>query len=105
MWQSPTSCAIPEPRARYTGETQLPLIIQNSHRYFFYVAFLIASITTYDAIIAFHSPSGFGFGLGNIILVVNVLLLWSYTGGCHSCRHLIGGRLKHFSKHPVRYWL
>jgi hypothetical protein len=55
--------------------------------------------------VAFRSPSGFGLGLGNIILVVNVLLLWSYTGGCHSCRHLIGGRLKHFSKHPVRYWL
>ncbi len=95
VWQSPTSCAVPEPRARYTGETRLPLIIQNSHRYLFYIAFLIA----------FHSPPGFGFGLGNIILVVNVLLLWSYAGGCHSCRHLIGGRLKHFSKHPVRYWL
>ena len=105
VWQSPTSCAVPEPRARYTGETRLPLIVQNSHRYFFYIAFLIASINTYDAIVAFRSPSGFGFGLGNIILVVNVLLLWSYTGGCHSCRHLIGGRLKHFSKHPVRYWL
>ena len=23
---------------------------------------------------------------------------------CHSCRHITGGRLKHFSKHPVRYW-
>jgi hypothetical protein len=105
VWQSPTSCAVPEPRARYTGETRLPLIIQNSHRYLFYIAFLIASINTYDAIIAFHSPPGFGFGLGNIILVVNVLLLWSYTGCCHSCRHLIGGRLKHFAKHPIRYWL
>ena len=26
-------------------------------------------INTYDAIVAFHSPSGFGFGLGNVILV------------------------------------
>lgn len=105
VWVSPVSCAVPEPRARYTGETRLPLIFQNSHRYFFYVAFIIASINSYDAIVAFHSPSGFGFGLGNIILVGNVLLLWAYTGGCHSCRHLIGGRLKHFSRHPVRYWL
>jgi hypothetical protein len=24
---------------------------------------------------------------------------------CHSCRSLIGGRLNHFSKHPVRYKL
>ena len=22
---------------------------------------------------------------------------------CHSCRHVVGGRLRHFSKHPVRY--
>jgi hypothetical protein len=22
---------------------------------------------------------------------------------CHSCRNIIGGRLNHFSKHPVRY--
>ena len=62
-------------------------------------------INTYDAILAFHSPSGFGFGLGNVILVVNVILLWVYTLSCHSCRHITGGRLKHFSKHPVRYWI
>jgi hypothetical protein len=43
--------------------------------------------------------------LGNVILLVNVLLLWAYTLGCHSCRHATGGRLKHFSGHPVRYWM
>ena len=32
-------------------------------------------------------------------------MLWVYTVSCHSCRHIVGGRLKHFSKHPVRYWL
>ena len=51
------------------------------------------------------APTAFGFGLGNIILLVNVVLLWAYTLSCHSCRHIIGGRLKHFSKHPVRYRL
>ncbi|MGH3417827.1 MAG: hypothetical protein ACRDSS_15250, partial [Actinocrinis sp.] len=30
-------------------------------------------------------------------------LLWLYTASCHSCRHIMGGRLKNFSKHPVRY--
>jgi hypothetical protein len=105
VWQSPTGCAVPEPRAHYTGETRFPLIIQNSHRYFFYFACVVALINTYDAITAFHSPSGFGFGLGNVILVVNVILLWAYTVSCHSCRHVTGGRLKHFSKHPVRYWI
>jgi len=105
FWQSPVACAVPEPRGKYTGETRFPLIIQNAHRYFWMIAVLISLINTYDAILAFHSPSGFGFGLGNIILVGNVILLWSYTMGCHSCRHITLGRINHFSKHPVRYWL
>jgi hypothetical protein len=105
VWQSPTSCAVAEPHAKYTGETRLPLIIQNSHRYFFYIAGIISLINTYDAIVAFQSPTGFGFGLGNIVLLGNVTMLWVYTVSCHSCRHVTGGRLKHFSKHPVRYWI
>jgi hypothetical protein len=105
VWQAPTACAVAEPHATYTGETRFPLIVQNTHRYFFYIAGIISLINTYDAIIAFQSPSGFGFGLGNIILVVNVILLWTYTLSCRSCRHVVGGRLKHFSKHPVRYWM
>ena len=105
FWQSPVACGVPEPRGKYTGETRFPLIVQNAHRYFWFVAVLISLINTWDAIRAFHSPTGFGFGLGNIILVVNVVLLWSYTMGCHSCRHITLGRINHFSKHPVRYWL
>jgi hypothetical protein len=105
VWQSPPGCAVAEPHSTYSGETRLPLIIQNSHRYFFYFAVVVSLINTYDAINAFHSPSGFGFGLGNVILVTNVILLWVYTLSCHSCRHITGGRLKHFSKHPIRYWL
>ena len=42
-------------------------------------------------------------GLGTVILLINVALIWAYTLSCHSCRHIIGGRLKHFSAHPVRY--
>jgi hypothetical protein len=105
VWQSPPGCAVAEPHSRYTGETGVPLLFQNSHRYFFYVAAIVSVINTYDAIMAFHSPSGFGFGLGNIILLINVIMLWVYTISCHSCRHIVGGRLKHFSRHPVRYWM
>ena len=105
FWLSPPACAVPEPHGKYTGETRFPLLMQNAHRYFFYMAVLISRINTYDAIKAFHSPTGFGFGLGNIILVVNVMLIWAYTLGCHSCRHITAGRINHFSKHPVRYWL
>jgi hypothetical protein len=106
FWLSPPACAVAEPHARYTGERRFPLVIQNSHRYFFYLAVLISVINTWDAIDAFHGKDGgFGIGLGTVIMVVNVLLLWAYTASCHSCRSIMGGRLNHFSKHPVRYWL
>jgi hypothetical protein len=106
FWQSPPACAVAEPHKKYTGETRFPLIIQNFHRYFFYAAVLISAINTYDAIEAFHGKGGgFGFGLGNIILVGNVICLWAYTLSCHSCRNITAGRLNHFSRHPVRYRL
>ncbi|HET7305081.1 MAG TPA: hypothetical protein VFJ12_11110 [Segeticoccus sp.] len=102
---SPPACAVAEPHRTYTGETRFPLILQNFHRWFFYAAVIISAINTYDVIVAFHGTGGgFGFGLGNLVLVGNVVLLWCYTLGCHSCRNAVGGRLRHFSKHPVRYW-
>jgi hypothetical protein len=102
-WGSPPACAVPDFHKTYGGESRLPLILQNSHRYFFYAAVLLSIVNTVDAILAFHSPGGFGIGLGTIILVINVVLLWAYTISCHSCRHIVGGRLRHFSKHPLRY--
>ena len=39
------------------------------------------------------------------VILANLILLWAYTLSCHSCRHITGGRLKNFSKHPVRYWI
>ena len=105
FWRSPAACAVREPHAAYTGETRFPLIGQNIHRYFFYMALLIAILLSYDVTQAFRGPHGnFGFGLGSLILLANAILLWCYTLGCHSCRHITGGRLKNFSKHPVRYW-
>src|ERR1700677_3855983 len=80
--------------------------MQNLHRYFFYMAIVISVLNTYDLTQAFRGPDGsFGFGLGTLIMGVNVVLLWAYTLSCHSCRHITGGRLKNFSKHPVRYWV
>ena len=106
FWLSPPACVVAEPHVRYTGETRFPLILQNSHRYFFFAALIVSLINTYDVIRAFHGKDGgFGIGLGTLIMLVNVLFLWAYTLSCHSCRHLIGGRLRHFSKHPVRYRL
>ena len=48
---------------------------------------------------------GIHMGLGTVLMLANVVLIWLYTLSCHSCRHIVGGRLRHFSKHPVRYKL
>jgi hypothetical protein len=106
FWASPSACAVREPHQKYTGETRFPLIGQNLHRYFWVVAVFISVVNTWDAINAFHGKDGgFGVGLGTLILFANMILLWGYTLSCHSCRHVMGGRLKNFSKHPVRYWV
>ena len=106
FWRAPTACAVREPHAEYTGETRVPLIVQNLHRYFFYMAVIVGILLTYDVTQAFRGPHGnFGFGLGSLIMLANVILLWCYALGCHSCRHITGGRLKNFSSHPVRYWM
>lgn len=102
--QSPTACAVREPAKRYRGETRFPFNLMNSHRYFFYLASILLLINTYDAILAFFPKSGgFGVGLGSLIMLANILLLWGYTVSCHACRHVFGGRLKHFSRNPIRY--
>src|SRR6476620_550813 len=109
FWLSPPACAVAEPHQAYSGETRFPLIINNIHRYFWYAAIVVALILTYDTVLAFGpmegESAGIHMGLGTVILVANVVLIWLYTLSCHSCRHSVGGRLRHFSKHPVRYKL
>lgn len=105
FWASPPACAVAEPHRTYSGETRFPLILQNIHRYFWYIALVFAGVLSYDVVIAFRDHAGgWGhMGLGTLILLVNAILIWLYTLSCHSCRHVMGGRLKHFSRHPIRY--
>jgi hypothetical protein len=105
FWLSPPACAVAEPHRRYTGETRFPLIVQNVHRYFWYAAMVFGVILTYDAILGFRNAEGeWGhMGLGTAFLLINAGLIWLYTLSCHSCRHIMGGKLRHFSKHPIRY--
>ena len=107
FWMSPPACAVAEPHSTYTGETRAPLILQNGHRWFFYAGLIFNIILTYDAIIAFKNPEGrWGhMSVGTLVLIANATLLWLYSASCHTCRHTVGGRLKHFSKHPIRYKL
>ena len=107
FWADPPSCAVGEPRSSYLGERYFPLILQNVHRYFLYVALLFLVFLSHDVWKAlwFADASGvthFGSGLGTLVLATNVVLLASYTFGCHSLRHVVGGFLDQLSRHPVR---
>ncbi|MFN0139185.1 MAG: succinate dehydrogenase [Pyrinomonadaceae bacterium] len=102
FWADPVACAVGEPRSGYRGENWFPLILQNLHRYFLYVALLFILILAYDAILATQFKDGFGIGVGTLVLTINVILLGSYTLGCHSLRHLVGGGCDVMSDKPVR---
>ena len=104
FWADPPNCAVGEPRKGYIGESNWPLKIMNIHRFFFYLAALFIVMLTIDAIMAFRFKVGdhheFGIGIGTIVLCANAFLLGGYTFGCHSCRHLIGGRADCISTEP-----
>jgi hypothetical protein len=103
----PPGCAVGEPKNRkYRGETRFPFILQNVHRYFFYIAVLFVVLLWYDAIRAFDFGGHFGIGVGTLVMLANIILLTTYTFSCHSLRHLAGGNLDCFSCAafgPARY--
>jgi len=102
---SPPACAVPDARRSYSGETVFPFILQNIHRYFFWLATIVLVFLWWDVLLAFKFPEGFGIGLGTLILLGNVSLLSLYSLSCHSCRYLCGGYLDSFARAPVRYRL
>jgi hypothetical protein len=92
---SPPACAVVPlfKRSRpYRGETWW-LLFQNLHRFALYFALLFLPILGADAVQAFIHNGRVGIGVGSLVLTINVLLLGGYTLGCHSFRHLIGGRV------------
>lgn len=107
FWADPANCAVGEPRKSYLGERFFPLILQNVHRFFLYLAVLFLFVLLYDVWKAmwFTDAAGvttFGIGVGTIILALNLVLLSCYTLGCHSLRHLVGGVLDRISERPAR---
>jgi hypothetical protein len=78
------------------------------HRYFLYLAFVFLVLLTLDVWRAlwFSNPQTghveFGIGVGTLVLAVNLVLLGCYTFGCHSFRHLVGGRVDEISKARAR---
>jgi hypothetical protein len=108
FWADPVACTVGEPRKRYLGERSFPLIMQNIHRYFLYVALVFLVILTTDVWKAlwFTDPAtgarSFGIGVGTLVLAANVVLLGCYTLGCHSMRHIVGGYLDRLAGRPIR---
>jgi hypothetical protein len=107
FWADPIACAVGEPRNNYRGERKFPLILQNVHRFFLYLALLFLVFLAHDAYEAlwFTDAAGstsFGIGVGTIVLTANVIFLGLYTLGCHSLRHLVGGAWDILSNKPVR---
>ena len=108
FWADPPACAVGEPRARYRGEASFPLVLQNVHRYFLYLALLLLVFLSHDVWLAlwFTDPgtgaTRFGVGVGTLVLALNVVLLSGYALGCHSLRHLVGGGRDRLSETPVR---
>src|SRR6184192_2614035 len=49
FWADPPACTVGEPRKKYLGEKSFPLIMQNIHRYFLYVAILFVGFLAWDA--------------------------------------------------------
>jgi hypothetical protein len=95
---SPAACAVRPPRdGRYRGESALPYILNNAHRYFLLLATIVLGFLWYDAIRAFFFDGEFGVGLGSLVLLANATLLSLFTFGCNSVRHLVGGRLDCFT--------
>jgi len=105
LFWSPPACAVPDARARYGGETRFPFVLQNMHRYTWYLAAALLAVNAYDAILAYRFPTGIGVGLGSVLMTADVVFLGLYVFSCHSCRYLCGGYLDRFKDAPVRYRL
>ena len=108
FWGDPPNCAVGEPRNSYWGERWFPLVLMNVHRYFMYIALIFIGILSYDAVLSyiFTTAEGghrFGIGVGSLIITGNVVFLAMYTFGCHSLRHVIGGRKDCLSDSPAQY--
>lgn len=118
-FMDPPGCAVGDHKGhKYGGEKVFPWVLQNAHRWFLYLAIFVVAVLWYDAFISMWiTPeaatavnaaypdakvvSGFHFGLGTAVLLINAFLLSGYTFGCHAARHLAGGNVDCWSATPL----
>ena len=95
---SPPACAVGSVTgASYKGERRGLFWLMNFHRFFAYVAIVFIVLLWWDALKAFAWHGQFHLGVGNLVMLVNVLLLSAFTFGCNSLRHIVGGGSDCFS--------
>jgi hypothetical protein len=95
---NPAACAVGKGEHRgYKGETAFPWIINNLHRYFFYLIVVLVLFHWKHFFDAFHFDDGFGMSVGSLVIAADTILLTAYVASCHSFRHLIGGNVDCFS--------
>jgi hypothetical protein len=74
FWADPPACSVGEPKRHYLGERSFPLILQNVHRYFMYIALVFITLLAHDVWKAMwfidNGRTTFGIGLGTLILAV-----------------------------------
>ncbi|RMG25876.1 MAG: succinate dehydrogenase [Methanobacteriota archaeon] len=108
---SPPACAVDGFKMRqgkYKGDGPGIFFIVHLHRYFFYLAFILAVFHWIDTVFAmqFRAADGsmaWGIGLGTILSAFDALFLTLYVISCHSFRHLMGGGAN--TPGTFRYWL
>ena len=108
FWDPP-ACAVPEGKKKgYSGERAFPFILNNLHRYFWYLSLPVVAFLWYDTFRAFFFSNGaggyqFGVSVGALVMLAGVLLISYYTFSCHAWRHIAGGCLNCFSNNKTRY--
>src|SRR6058998_1950927 len=76
----PPACAVGELRGHgYRGETAFPLILQNLHRYLFYITFAYLFFLWYDVFEAARFGSSFGLGVGTLVILFSTGALTFYS--------------------------
>jgi hypothetical protein len=99
FFADPPACAVGEPAVhrRYAMENRFPLLLQNLHRFFLYLAFIPLAVLWIDLVLAIWHEGQPRIGLGVLLIATDALLVSLYVFSCHSFRHLVGGSLDCYS--------
>jgi len=108
FFATPPACAVSGYKGsglfKYFGETKFPFVLQNLHRYMFYLAVCSIVFNVWpdflDSLFVKGHFFDFGylqFSIGSLVFGLDAVWLSCYVFGCHAFRHLIGGRVDCFS--------